>query len=133
MSKLNHIESITRNIVSNECRYMANYDGSENNPLHLFGIECGQGWIPIISDLLNSLLKMDFYKNIRIYQIKEKYGQFRFYYNSLSLSNTERCKFQNRIDVCKTKLSKTCEQCGGVGHLVNDGASKIRITCNNCK
>lgn len=85
-------------------------------PIH-FGIECGDGWFDILRDLctrVNQVL-MTFSEeersDVRVIQIKEKYGTLRFY---MSHYITE---IEDAIDEASKLSGKTCEQCGAPGAL----------------
>lgn len=80
-------------------------------------IECDNGWLDIISDLSDKLeieIKNDYEKYhgsddyIPMYatQIKEKYGELRFYMNVCT------AKMYELIDQAEALSAKTCEICG---------------------
>ena len=118
---------------NNRYKYMINHEDPERYPICLYGIQCDcDGWLQPIDDLLNMLMQLDGYRRLRVYQIKEKFGQFRFYYNSTSLSNTERCKFQNQIDMYTDKINKTCEKCGKPGTLKTAEDGWLFTLCESC-
>lgn len=61
-----------------------------------WGIECGDGWYPIIKSLCLAIENIKYnYKGVHVFatQVKEKYGTLRFYY-SMRLDDT----FENEVD-----------------------------------
>lgn len=75
----------------------------------LFGIECGKGWKKLyqpIIDYIDEYNKEHEDKPIKIHQIKEKYGQLRFYTNFY----TE--ELEKMIDKAEEESEHTCEYCG---------------------
>jgi len=84
-------------------------------PYTLFGIECGKGWYPLIQpvvdyiDEYNSTRESD--KQIRITQVKEKYGTLRIYTNFYTP------ELQELIDNAELESEKVCEFCGSREHL----------------
>lgn len=91
----------------------------------LFGIECGDGWLSIITEALN---KMDSLPddNLYITQIKEKFGELRIY---TSWYNKEiEMDLDNIIEEAEIKASTTCEICGKEGKLRPKGW--IQVLCD---
>ena len=54
-------------------------------PIELFGIECGKGWYKLIEPIIKYIEEYNQDKKeedkIKIIQIKEKFGELRFYTN----------------------------------------------------
>ena len=113
-------------------KYMIDYEGSERNPLFLYGIECGPGWMPHIISLLDMIMVLDLKRKVRIFQIKEKFGTFRFYYNSRDLKDLSYGQsIENQITLYTTKLDTTCERCGDIGTQKTKGGW-IKCSCDKC-
>ena len=98
-------------------------------PIELFGIECGKGWEKLYKPLINYIEKFNKDKNeteqIQILQIKEKFGQLRFYVNFTTLELYEMIRNAER------KSWDVCETCGNekyVGHTHH----YISICCIDC-
>jgi hypothetical protein len=72
------------------------------------GIECGIGWSNILNSLFSELSKN---KEVRIVQVKEKFGGLRIYYYPI-----QDCS-DSLIHVAENLASTTCEQCGNVGRI----------------
>ena len=91
--------------------------GAELLPYHLFGFEVGNGWFRLIYTASKKLTShceatgLD----IRVNQIKEKYGLLRIY---LSSYTDEADKI---IDEAENASSQLCEVCGRPGKLKTKG------------
>lgn len=78
------------------------------------GIDCEDGWLPLLTDLHNAIVELD--PNYTIYQIKEKFGGLCFYY---ALSNPTAAADARKIVNHYEKLSHTiCEKTGQPGRLM---------------
>jgi len=85
-----------------------------------FGFECDDGWYDLIEELLSKIQFFD----VKISQIKSKFGGLRVYV----LTNDS---FVNRIiEFYEEKAKKTCEYCGNRGFIVNE--RWIAVLCNSC-
>lgn len=82
-----------------------------------FGFECGDGWASLLHDAcvkLNDLLKKMSPKereDIKVLQIKEKYGTLRFYISAYT------DEIDAIISEAEEKSTVTCERCGAHGKL----------------
>lgn len=72
----------------------------------------GEGWYPIIKDLIDDLIKLGWDKNIT--QVKEKFGGLRFYIDE---GSDEMFKL---IVEAEKKSYETCETCSQKGELRKD-------------
>jgi len=72
----------------------------------------GEGWFPIIKDLIVDLIALGWDK--QTCQVKEKFGGLRFYINAGS------DEIFNRISEAEKQSYKTCEVCGEPGELRTD-------------
>jgi len=75
--------------------------------------ETGDGWLPIIKDLIEDLIDAGWDK--QICQIKEKFGGLRFYINGGS------DEIYKLISDAEVKSMKTCEVCGKPGTQTSGG------------
>lgn len=82
--------------------------------------ECGEGWLPLIQECIEKLIKIGW--NKEILQIKEKFGGLRFYTNGI---NDEMRKI---IVEAMEKSYKTCEICGEEGTVRNN--RWVRTLCD---
>lgn len=82
------------------------------------GAECGAGWLPIIESLIVDLIAMGWDKNVQ--QIKEKFGELRFYVGEAS------AEMQERISDAAALSAVTCETCGKPGTISDKGWAKAR-------
>ena len=69
--------------------------------------ECGNGWYPLIKDLITDLIELGWDK--QTCQVKEKFGGLRFYINGASE------EIYKRIQTAEDLSYKTCETCGEKG------------------
>lgn len=74
--------------------------------------ECGNGWFPLIKDLIVDLIELGWDK--QICQVKEKFGGLRFYINEGS------DEIYKRIARAEDDSYKICEVTGDVGELRTD-------------
>ena len=90
-------------------------------PYKLFGHECGEGWIPLIEELIKDLKELGWDGDIQ--QVKEKFGGLRFYINGGSNAVFA------RIDKAEADSYKICETCGEAGILRTD-RNWVRTLCD---
>lgn len=81
-------------------------------PFELFGWEIGDGWKPLVTELIKDLKELKW--NGTILQIKEKFGGLRFY-----IGEGSELIF-NRINKAESDSYKICEECGVQGKLRQD-------------
>lgn len=92
----------------------------------------GQGWYTIVRDLcltikaLNETKYHDTPSKIKIEQIKEKFGLLRIYLNKNDDDELKRI-----ISKAIEATSITCESCGKMGKIREDGW--IRVRCDSCE
>lgn len=96
-----------------------------NEPIAWYGIECGRGWYKIIRATIDTInrycKKYDILDDIRIAQIKEKFGGLRIYINYSNNTLTAHYKaIEAIINEGAVEASKTCEVCGRPGKLRRD-------------
>jgi hypothetical protein len=82
--------------------------------------ECGDGWYPLIKDLITDLIELGWDK--QTCQVKEKFGGLRFYINGASE------EIYKRIQTAEDLSYETCETCGEKGELRSVGWYKT--LCN---
>jgi hypothetical protein len=82
--------------------------------------ECGDGWYPLIKDLISDLIELGWDK--QTCQVKEKFGGLRFYINGASE------EIYKRIRIAEDLSYETCETCGEKGELRSIGWYKT--LCN---
>jgi len=110
--------------------WLASIDGLENGNFtnrpkikerHFFTI--GDGWLDIVKDLVNDLIKLGW--NKEICQVKEKFGGLRFYANAMT------DEMYNRVKVAEELASKTCEICGATENIGQTTGWIVTI-CESC-
>jgi hypothetical protein len=96
-------------------------DLHEKNNMRLFGFECGDGWFELLEDLIGKIREHGDKKifsdsfddpiELKVDQIKEKYGTLSFYMN---ITDTE---IDELIEEAERKSAVTCEECGKSGSM----------------
>lgn len=107
-------------------------------------IECDDGWFELIYNTFSNILKIPYIEHfgIKVYQIKEKFGTLRIYYDFNNGFVNEEDYPEIQKDVIQDAVSKlihdaedksaiTCEICGRKGELRND-SNWIQTKCNAC-
>jgi len=96
--------------------YLESIGGLENgfypdkDPIKDSGFfECGNGWYPLIKDLITDLIELGWDK--QVCQVKEKFGALRFYINTGS------DEIFKKIHSYENQSYETCETCGEKGEL----------------
>ena len=116
-------------------------DLDETRSCLAWGIECDDGWYDLIDNLCKELknIQNKYPVNIVAKQIKEKFGDLRFYYDILN--NEEDGEFDSKKiikEVCDTVSryellsAKTCEKCGQPGRL-DTSKPWWKTLCDKCK
>jgi hypothetical protein len=94
---------------------------SPNTAVTKYGLECGEGWLDILSKLCRELESVNEHRDedqwVKAEQIKSKFGGLRFYTN-----DTRRLGLRvlNLIKDAEVACSNTCEKCGASGTLRKD-------------
>jgi hypothetical protein len=94
-------------------------------------ISIGRGWYPIVTALDRKLADLD--QGYRVLQVKEKFGTLRFYWvpDEANLSPTVGEQGQALARAAEVLSARTCEECGGVGSLV-ERRGWLRTLCGPC-
>jgi len=82
-----------------------------------FKVPVGEGWYPIIADLVREIREIDerLGKKSQVLQIKEKFGALRFYLDDMSE------EYREVVSRAENKSLETCEDCGAPGKMYSDG------------
>ena len=93
-----------------------------------FGWQCGEGWYPLIEELLDKLQEIENKQHIglEITEIKEKYGGLRVYTNA---GNDE---IWDLIEKYERRTNTICERCGKPGKLRNNHGWYTTL-CDECQ
>ena len=95
-----------------------------------WGIECADGWFDLIETifkLINWELKHDDKcEPVEVKQIKEKFGQLRFYYAGGNEA------ISNYVTFAESFSGLICEKCGNKARLDNSSGWYSTL-CNGCK
>lgn len=116
-------------------RAAGNLQHYPHSPIANYGIECGQGWYPIIEDMASWLegeaatLKSAGKTPPVIVQVKEKFGTLTIHVNGFP---TDRflSELRPRLDAASERSKTVCELCGAPGSLRKDG--HMRTRCDKC-
>lgn len=93
------------------------------------GAYCGDGWIPLIDELIFNLISLGWNKNLD--QIKEKFGTMRFNTGDYDEMTDEQIQaVENAINEAEKKSSGICECCGEPGKLIKKGW--LQTLCSDC-
>lgn len=84
---------------------------------------CGPGWLGLIKQLIDNLIKDGW--NKEICQVKEKFGGLRFYTNELSDAGHQLVKNAESMSY------KICEECGEPGKT--RGRGWVQTLCDKCE
>jgi hypothetical protein len=87
------------------------------------GAFCGKGWQPIVDRLLGNLVEMGWDR--RLDQVKEKFGELRFY-----IRHGSREMFEV-IEMAERASRRTCEFCGADGRP-RDDLGWVKTACDAC-
>ena len=88
-----------------------------------FGIECGDGWYNLVDYLLSAIHERQ--PEVKIEQIKEKFGSLRVYIDSGSGDVFD------LIDAAEAISARTCELCGEPGETTR--GPWIVTRCDKCR
>jgi hypothetical protein len=83
-----------------------------------WGFEVGDGWYPLIEDMLKSLMAVNTEGNyvVQIRQIKEKFGGLRVYWDCTSdITEADYKRLNDIVDKAEELAEQTCEVCGAEG------------------
>jgi hypothetical protein len=105
-------------------------DGRVKQSLELFGLECHDGWLPLIHEAIKEIESIvtgnagDLANNY-VVQIKSKLGGLRIY---MALHDI---RVNAVIKKAEQRALETCERCGEPGEQMV-AAHWIHTTCQNC-
>ena len=108
---------------------MDNNGKNLDEPYDLFGIECGTGWAPLVRPVIDYVKEHnEKYKDqIKIYQIKEKWGRLEIY-----LSRPIPKELEELVEKVKKECSNTCELCGSKTDLGWTTTGWVTRMCRKC-
>lgn len=95
-------------------------------PYELFGVECAEGW----RDLYMPLIQRCNDLGAQVVQVKEKFGELRFYYClPPGVSKEAGEELLNAVCAAEVASRSTCELCGQPGKTRNN-RSWLRTLCD---
>ena len=87
---------------------------NDDTPLKVYGIECGDGWLGVITKLCRKIESLNM-RNFQVTQIKEKFGTICFYFENAPKRKLARIiEYTNEA---QADSGRTCEVCGAPGRL----------------
>ena len=95
-----------------------------------FGIECGAGWYDIIDRLCEGITKLDLGPQFKATQVKEKFGELRFYYSGVP--EVKWGPMGELVAAAERESRETCEYCGSKEDVTCEG-SWIKALCKKCR
>lgn len=116
-------------------RAAGNLQHYPHSPIASYGIECGQGWHPIIEDLASWLegeataIKAAGKVPPVIVQVKEKFGTLTIHVHGFP-TNRFLSELRPRLDAASESSQTVCELCGAPDSLRKDGYMRTR--CDKC-
>jgi hypothetical protein len=88
--------------------------------------EINDGWFNIVQNMFLEFINKNL--NVKILQIKEKFGTLRVYANCVG--NNDYNILNSIIRDAEIASSLTCDICGGTGHIRNDN-HWLKTRCEN--
>ncbi|MCE5305765.1 MAG: hypothetical protein ABFD00_01625 [Chloroherpetonaceae bacterium] len=92
-------------------------DPELKNNLMAFGFEIGEGWMPLLIEMLDKIQMIvnnnPEYADVEIVQVKEKYGSMIVYLNYYYK------EIEDLINEYEEKSCYICEECGQAGEIRN--------------
>ncbi len=96
-----------------------------------YGIECGNGWIPLIHDMSEELSKIE---GIEYAQIKSKFANLRVYLDYAdSVSKEDIAKSREILSKYEELSSTMCEVCGKPARLCQSEFGWLSTLCDEHK
>ena len=104
-------------------KIMVNRNKDMKETCMCWGFECGDGWFPILNQLMGSIQSHIDWKNkdsevvpqVTLDQVKEKFGTLRFYYTGGD------DYIRGLVSMAESMSSITCETCGKPGTRTSGG------------
>jgi hypothetical protein len=75
-------------------------------------VECDEGWHDLIYELCSCISNLPYEDDFRVVQIKEKFGELRFYYDGRGSKEID-----DLISEYEKKSTTVCEVCGEQGRV----------------
>jgi len=99
-------------------------NGDLPHPISIFGIECDDGWLELIAQLIQELVDAGWTREIK--QIKEKFGGLCFYTGGVN---------ENIMEIIikyEARSYTICEICGGDHNVSLRGTRWVKTLCDQC-
>jgi len=110
--------------------HFPNFRGAPSQTCLAYGFSCGDGWAPILLDLVTSIAAYEIGKGVVeptcvFDQVKEKFGILTIY------ARTEDPYVRGLIDAARSLSARTCENCGSTKGIVRT-QGWISTLCRDC-
>jgi hypothetical protein len=110
-------------------KMMVNRDKNMQETCMCWGFECGNGWFPILNQLMGNIQHHIDWKNrteevvpqVTLDQVKEKFGTLRFYYTGGD------DYISGLVSMAESMSGITCETCGKPG--TSTSGSWVKTAC----
>lgn len=102
------------------------HDSDVQRSTMAWGFECGDGWFDLIDDLCSRMqphVDSSCIDQIIALQVKEKYGELRFYHNSGDEM------IHQMVEEAEARSEQICEQCGQPGALTETLKGWLQTRC----
>lgn len=96
-----------------------------DTPIVWPAIDCGDGWRPLVEFLYDECERL----GLKVAQVKEKFGQLRFYVDGDMEPNAKVDEFYQIASVVQQISARICEQCGA--HGGPRGGGWIKTLCDD--
>jgi hypothetical protein len=115
-------------------KMMVNRNKDMKETCMCWGFECGDGWFPILNQLMGNIQHHIDWKNkdgevvpqVTLDQVKEKFGTLRFYYSGGD------DVVSGMVRMAESMSGVTCESCGNPASVQNNGGW-MRAICDPCE
>src|SRR5690606_29129878 len=100
-----------------------------------WGFEHGDGWTELLVTLcerLDTILKGDPNAIFAVRQVKEKFGELRFYYQLEAARDDTAALIRQAVDLATRASVQVCESCGRPSQLQRDGGW-YTTRCSLCR
>lgn len=119
-------EELEKQLVEKYPNLYSHYRGDPTKTCMAWGFECGDGWYKLLDELSSKLEP----HGIIASQVKEKFGELRFYIDGATEENHE--QIYEWINEAEEKSLNTCEVCGNEDTVKPRGSGFVQSLCDVC-
>lgn len=104
-------------------------DGEQPQPpIYAYGIQCRDGWYSLVYRMCKELDEAGI--DLKIHQIKQKFGSLRFYHGGINTDENEYEKYAEIRNRYREESEWTCEECGQNAHMPSDPTRSLCWECS---